>query len=330
MDARGSHRHPLLGRRGHGHGPERREGARLPRAHRLFARGCGSERGRRPATQPRPDATAERACARKSATSPPIEGLRGVAVLWVMLFHYCVLRDGRFDDAFIAVVKSWRAAGGVRAQRLPRRGPLLPDHRVPAHAAVVPACGRGAAGAGLARASTPGARGASCRRTTCSSCSSSSSCCPSSTRASGSNPRPSSWATSGRTSSCCTTRRRSRPRSMTVNGALWTLAIEFQYYLLLPLVAPLFVRWPWRSLLRGGCDRGRVAVARVERSRFPGGRVHEARRQGGRDREGDPAPHRDAASGVVAALRAGDPGGAGVDDAAAGSAVGHCRRGFRS
>ncbi|MBK6982997.1 MAG: acyltransferase [Betaproteobacteria bacterium] len=26
--------------------------------------------------------------------------------------------------------------------------------------------------------------------------------------------------------------------SMTVNGALWTLAIEMQYYLLLPLVAP--------------------------------------------------------------------------------------------
>ncbi len=37
--------------------------------------------------------------------------------------------------------------------------------------------------------------------------------------------------------------------SMTVNGALWTLAIEMQYYLLLPLVAPLFVRWPWRSLV---------------------------------------------------------------------------------
>ena len=33
-----------------------------------------------------------------------------------------------------------------------------------------------------------------------------------------------------------------------MNGALWTLAIEMQYYLLLPLLAPLFVRWPWRSL----------------------------------------------------------------------------------
>ncbi len=38
---------------------------------------------------------------------PAIEGLRGVAVLWVMVFHYFVLRDGRFDDAFIAAVKSW-------------------------------------------------------------------------------------------------------------------------------------------------------------------------------------------------------------------------------
>jgi peptidoglycan/LPS O-acetylase OafA/YrhL len=37
--------------------------------------------------------------------------------------------------------------------------------------------------------------------------------------------------------------------SMTVNGALWTLAIEMQYYVLVPLVAPLFVKWPWRSLV---------------------------------------------------------------------------------
>lgn len=32
--------------------------------------------------------------------------------------------------------------------------------------------------------------------------------------------------------------------SMSVNGALWTLAVEAQYYLLLPLLAPLFVRRP--------------------------------------------------------------------------------------
>jgi peptidoglycan/LPS O-acetylase OafA/YrhL len=33
--------------------------------------------------------------------------------------------------------------------------------------------------------------------------------------------------------------------SMAVNGALWTLSVEAQFYLLLPLVMPLFVRRPW-------------------------------------------------------------------------------------
>jgi peptidoglycan/LPS O-acetylase OafA/YrhL len=32
--------------------------------------------------------------------------------------------------------------------------------------------------------------------------------------------------------------------SMGINGALWTLAVEMQFYLLLPLLMPLFVRWP--------------------------------------------------------------------------------------
>jgi len=36
--------------------------------------------------------------------------------------------------------------------------------------------------------------------------------------------------------------------SLGANGALWTLAIEAQFYLLLPLVMPLFVRAPRRSL----------------------------------------------------------------------------------
>ncbi|HET7731065.1 MAG TPA: acyltransferase [Usitatibacter sp.] len=35
--------------------------------------------------------------------------------------------------------------------------------------------------------------------------------------------------------------------SMGINGALWTLAVEAQYYLLLPLLAPLLVRAPLRS-----------------------------------------------------------------------------------
>jgi len=33
--------------------------------------------------------------------------------------------------------------------------------------------------------------------------------------------------------------------SLGLNGALWTLALEAQWYLLLPLVAPLFARAPW-------------------------------------------------------------------------------------
>lgn len=179
---------------------------------------------------------------------PAIEGLRGVAVLWVMLFHYMVLRDGRFDDAFIEVVKSWRPL-----EAFVRNGYLgvdlfflitgflltLPWFR---HAdAGLPAPDWRAFYARRARRilpayyvqlvflffivlpliypriwieSTPfvvanlGTHFIGLHYTT---------------------PLTSS--------------------SMTVNGALWTLAIEFQYYLLLPFVAPLFVRWPWRSLL---------------------------------------------------------------------------------
>ena len=37
--------------------------------------------------------------------------------------------------------------------------------------------------------------------------------------------------------------------SLGLNGALWTLALEAQWYLLLPLVAPLFARFPWMSAL---------------------------------------------------------------------------------
>lgn len=35
--------------------------------------------------------------------------------------------------------------------------------------------------------------------------------------------------------------------SLGANGALWTLAVEAQFYLLLPLAVPFFVRAPWRS-----------------------------------------------------------------------------------
>ena len=32
----------------------------------------------------------------------PIEGLRGVAVLWVVAFHWWILRAGRFDDPWLS------------------------------------------------------------------------------------------------------------------------------------------------------------------------------------------------------------------------------------
>jgi peptidoglycan/LPS O-acetylase OafA/YrhL len=35
--------------------------------------------------------------------------------------------------------------------------------------------------------------------------------------------------------------------SLNLNGALWTLTLEVQYYLVLPLLAPLFVRRPWAT-----------------------------------------------------------------------------------
>lgn len=176
-----------------------------------------------------------------------IEGLRGVAVLWVMLFHFVALRERRPDDAFVAALSAW-----APLEAFVRNGYLgvdlffiitgflltlpwfrhaearlpAPDWRtfyarrarriVPAYYVqlmllfflVLPLCYPR-----IWLESTPfvvhnlGAHLTFLHYTS---------------------PLTSS--------------------SLTVNGALWTLAIEMQYYLLLPLLAPLFVRWPWRSL----------------------------------------------------------------------------------
>jgi peptidoglycan/LPS O-acetylase OafA/YrhL len=176
-----------------------------------------------------------------------IEGLRGVAVLWVMLFHWVALRDGRFDDAFIGAMAAWAPLEAFVRNgylgvdlffivtgflltlpwfRHADTGLPAPDWRsfyarrarriVPAYYVqlmflfflVLPL-----AYPRIWLESTPfvvhnlGAHLAFLHYTS---------------------PLTSS--------------------SLTVNGALWTLAIEMQYYLLLPLIAPLFVRWPWRSL----------------------------------------------------------------------------------
>ncbi|MBL0141054.1 MAG: acyltransferase [Betaproteobacteria bacterium] len=179
---------------------------------------------------------------------PAVEGLRGVAVLWVMVFHYVVLRDGMPGDAFVAAMKSWppleafafngylgvdlffvitgflltlpwfrHARAGLPApawrtfyfRRARRIVPAYYVQLVILFFVVLPLVYPR-----IWMESTPFVMGNLGAHFTF------------------------LHYTSPLTSS-----------SMTVNGALWTLAIEVQYYLLLPMIAPLFVRWPWRSLL---------------------------------------------------------------------------------
>ena len=178
---------------------------------------------------------------------PAIEGLRGVAVLWVIAFHYLALREDAPGDALVAALKSWPPleafarngylgvdlfflitgflltlpwfrhadeglpAPGWRAFHARRARRILPAyyaHLVILFFVVLPLLHPR-----IWIQSTPfvtfnlGAHFAFLHYTS---------------------PLTSS--------------------SMTVNGALWTLAIEAQYYLLVPFVAPLFVKWPLRCL----------------------------------------------------------------------------------
>lgn len=178
---------------------------------------------------------------------PAIEGLRGVAVLWVMAFHYFVLRDGRFDDPFIALAKSW-----APLQAFVSNGYLGVDlfFLITGFLLALPWFRH--ADAGLAAPDWRSFYARRARRIL---------------------PayyvqlvvlfflvlpliHPRIWIQStpfvvGNLGAHFTFLHYTSPltsSSMTVNGALWTLAIEMQYYLLLPLVAPLFVRWPWRCL----------------------------------------------------------------------------------
>ena len=179
---------------------------------------------------------------------PAIEGLRGVAVAWVIVFHYFVLRDGKFDDAFIAFLKSW-----APLEAFARNGYLGVDlfFLITGFLLTLPWFRH--ADAGLAAPDWRSFYARRARRIL---------------------PAyyvqlvilffvvlplvyPRIWIQStpfvvGNLGAHFTFLHYTSPltsSSMTVNGALWTLAIEMQYYLLLPLVAPLFVRWPWRSLV---------------------------------------------------------------------------------
>jgi peptidoglycan/LPS O-acetylase OafA/YrhL len=170
-----------------------------------------------------------------------------VAVLWVMLFHYVVLRDGKFDDSFIAFLKDW-----TPLDVLVRNGYLGVDlfFLITGFLLTLPWFRH--ADAGLPAPDWRSFYARRARRIL---------------------PAyylqlvllffvvlplfyPRIWIQStpfvvGNLGAHFTFLHYTTPltsSSMTLNGALWTLAIEFQYYLLLPIVAPLFVRWPWRSL----------------------------------------------------------------------------------
>jgi len=177
---------------------------------------------------------------------PAIEGLRGVAVLWVMVFHYVVVRDGKFVDAFIAMLKDWPVVDAFV-----RNGYLGVDlfFLITGFLLTLPWFRHADAGLPPPHWRSFYARRA--RRIL---------------------PAyyvqlvflfflvvpillPKIWMQStayvvGNIGAHATFLHYTNPltsASMTVNGALWTLAIEMQYYLLLPLVAPLFVKWPFRA-----------------------------------------------------------------------------------
>lgn len=180
---------------------------------------------------------------------PAIEGMRGIAVLLVLVFHYFVLRVDRFpDDAFIVLARSW-----APLEAIVRNGYLGVDlfFVITGFLLTLPWFRHAAEGR-----AAPGAKAFYFRRMR----------------------RimpayyvqlvilffvviplllPQIWMQStpfvvANLGTHAVFMHYTTPltsSSMTVNGALWTLAIEAQYYVLVPFIAPLFVRWPWRCLV---------------------------------------------------------------------------------
>jgi peptidoglycan/LPS O-acetylase OafA/YrhL len=173
-----------------------------------------------------------------------IEGLRGIAVLWVVAFHYLVLREGRFDDAFVALVN-----GLAPVQALVRNGYLGVDlfFLITGFLLTLPWFKHAREGRGA-----PSARAFYVRRLR--------RIVPAyyvqlALLAAVFLPLLVSWrfvkaefpfvlANLAAHASFLHYTTPLTSASFSINGALWTLALEFQFYLLLPLVAPLFVRRP--------------------------------------------------------------------------------------
>lgn len=176
-----------------------------------------------------------------------IEGLRGIAVLWVVAFHYLVLREGKFDDAFVAL-----ANGFAPVHALVRNGYLGVDlfFLITGFLLTLPWFQHARDGR-----PAPSARefyGRRVRRIV-----------PAyyvqlAFLAAVCLPVLVSWRfvkaelafVLANLAAHATFLHYATPltsASFSINGALWTLAIEFQYYALLPLLAPFFVRRPFAA-----------------------------------------------------------------------------------
>ena len=177
----------------------------------------------------------------------PVEGLRGVAVLLVMLFHYAVVLDPRFADPWIAAADAW-----LPAKVVVRNGMLGVDlfFLITGFLLVLPWLRHAAEGRAPPSAAAfyrrrarrilpayyvhllilflvlvPLLRGLEFWRY---------------------NP---AYLFTNLSAHVFLVHYFSpvTSASVGVNGALWSLSLEAQFYLLLPLLAPLFARAPWRT-----------------------------------------------------------------------------------